>query len=244
METEALISCLCVTERRVPLLRRAVACFLAQTWPARELVVVHDTADTATVEWLAHNPHPLIRPVPLPAGPRLTLGERRQWSVDAARGTFIATWDDDDWSAPHRLTEQMKVVHRSGRAACVLRQWIVYDEALGQAWLSQIRTWEASLVARKQAMPAYQAVERGEDLLVVGQLAEAEQLVALHDAHLYIYVYHGRNVGGRSHFKRHIFGKAAARLSPAFTRRVEQLLREPLGPPIHPSELAQAVQSP
>ena len=44
MPEEDLVSCLCITHRRVSLLRRAVQCFLNQTWAARELVVLHEIA--------------------------------------------------------------------------------------------------------------------------------------------------------------------------------------------------------
>ncbi len=231
METDALISCLCVTERRVPLLRRAVTCFLAQTWSARELLVVHEDADTATCDWLARHPHPLIRPLRIASSPRLSLGEKRQLSVEAARGQYVANWDDDDWSAPTRLAEQMQVIDDSGRAVCVLHQWIVYDQSLGQAWLSAGRLWEASMVARRSVMPRYQPINREEDTRVVQELARGEHIAALRSPHLYIYVYHGANVGSRTHFKRIIFKPAEAQLSPAFAQRVAGLLNDPLGPP-------------
>lgn len=237
---EPLISCLCVTERRVPLLQRAVACFLAQTWPARELVVLHEAADTATQAWLQGHPHPLIRPLAVPSSPRLALGTKRQLSLEAARGDYVATWDDDDWSAPTRLAEQMQVIRDSGRAACVLHQWLVMDQALGQVWLSELRTWEASLVARRDAMPRYQPLDRGEDLISIAEIARAEQLAALRSPHLYVYTYHGRNVGSRIHFKRNIFNKAAQPLPASFARRVQALLADPNGPPITADEVAAA----
>ena len=47
-----LISCLCVTRARVPLLKRAVACFHAQTYPQKELVLLYEHDDRETAAFI------------------------------------------------------------------------------------------------------------------------------------------------------------------------------------------------
>ena len=49
---DPLISCLCVTRARVALLGRAVRCFLEQTHPNRELLILYDSDDAATRQYV------------------------------------------------------------------------------------------------------------------------------------------------------------------------------------------------
>ncbi len=228
MSQEDLVSCLCITYRRVPLLRRAVACFLSQTWPQRELVVLHEDGDAATREYLAANPHPMIRPMMVPSSPHIPLGTKRQMAMESSAARYIATWDDDDWSAPGRLAAQIEVIRASGMPACTLERWLVYDTVLDQAWLSQGRTWEASLVAEREAMPAYEPVAKSEDLISIMKMIAAKQVVSLLRPNLYIYTCHRGNVSGRVHFKRNVFAHST-RLPDAFARRVAGLLNAPDG---------------
>ncbi|MBN9410427.1 MAG: glycosyltransferase family 2 protein [Burkholderiales bacterium] len=220
------ISCLCITHRRVPMLRRAVHCFLSQSWQARELLVVHEDVDTDTRDFIAHLAHPQVRTLVVPAQPHVTLGGKRRLSVAAARGEWVATWDDDDWSAPTRLAEEADVLRASGLAAVTLERWIVHDERLGQSWLAQRRPWEASLLGRRDALPPYEDGERGTDRISMAWMAERGMVATLRRPHLYVYLYHGANVGSRVHFKRNIFAQSTP-LSAAFSQRIARLLADP-----------------
>lgn len=223
------------------MLRRAVDCFLGQTWPDRELLVIHEDIDTATAEFIASLAHPLIRTQVVPATPHIPLGRKRQMSIEAARGRYIATWDDDDWSGPTRLADQMAVIQGSGARACTLHQWIAYDQLLGQAWLTEPRTWEASLLAERAIVPKFGDGERGEDFFVVKAIVEAGHMAVLNSPHLYVYLYHGANVGSRVHFKRNVFAHAQA-CSPAFSQRVAQLMASTGQPPLSAAEVQAAVR--
>ncbi|MDO9400865.1 MAG: glycosyltransferase family A protein [Polaromonas sp.] len=223
---DALVSCLCVTHDRVPMLRRSVAGFLAQSHGARELVVVHESRDTATAAFLRGLNEPAVREIELPPLPRLTLGAKRNRGLAACRGTHIAVWDDDDWHAPSRLAVQLEVLKLSGQSACTLRQTLVLDEVTGDCYLSQTRAWECTLFATRAAMPLYADLERGEDVPGVVALARSGQLTLVDAPQLYVYVYHGRNAGNRAHFRRNIFAHSR-KLPPAFAGRVRTLLQAP-----------------
>ncbi len=218
------------------MLRHAVACFLAQTWVARELVVLHEDRDRATAAWLATLAEPRIRAVVVPALPRLTLGAKRNLAVAAAGGSLVATWDDDDWHAPRRLAQQVEVLLHSGAAACTLRRLAVYDGIEQQARLSLPRRWENTLLARKADLPPYADLDRGEDTACVRQL-DARGTVAWLDApELYIYHCHGRNTNGRVHFRRRVFVGSQA-LDAACAARMRQLLGQPDATPLAAGEL-------
>lgn len=218
------------------MLRRAIACFLRQTHTARELVVLHDDSDTDTRDFLGELGHPMIRSVVIPADPRMRLGSRRNLLVQSARGSHIATWDDDDWHAPTRLTEQLRCLEESAQPACVLANEVVYDQTTGQAWLSQRRNWENSLVSIRDVMPAYADQEVGSDVPCVAQLAEPGRLAALASPHLYIYVFHGQNTAGPTHFSNNIFSWSTP-LDTNCSRRVRAVLQVPGSRPLTLEEI-------
>lgn len=194
-----LVSCLTVTRQRVDRLACAVDCFRRQTVASRELVVVYDRDDVDTARYIDGLGDPQIRGVSVSGRPRL--GWLRNVAIANAKGVFVAQWDDDDWSSPDRLKAQLLAIDRSGKAACVLSRWIVYDVATRRAYLSYDRPWEGSLLSRRDAVPSYDgSLSRGEDTPVVNELAARGDLVLLKRPDLYTYVLHGRNTWGADHF--------------------------------------------
>jgi glycosyltransferase involved in cell wall biosynthesis len=225
-----LVSCVCVTRNRVPQLRRAVACFLAQTYPCRELVMVYESDDRATRDYFLSLKEPSIRAIEVAVDPKKPLGSLRNISIEASRGHYLAQWDDDDWYAPNRLAEQIGALRNSGKVGCVLVRWLMYDETTGTAFVSQRRTWEGSLVALRAAMPAYPELAKGEDTLLIGDLLKQDLLVGLDRPELYVYVYHGRNTWEREHWDSRL-AQFAQPLEMEQTKLVEQRLYGPGGRP-------------
>ena len=204
----AMVSCLCLSRGRVGFLQRAVDCYRRQTYSNRELVIVYHGNDTATQAYIQSLDDADIRGVEAPVGPQYMIGALRNIAVEASQGSYVATWDDDDWHAPQRLEACMSVILEHHRPACVLRRCQIYDVLTGQAFVSQPYTWDFSMVCEKACLPAYPNLRFGEDRHVVGQLLRADRLIELEAPELYIYVYHGQNTGGRAHFKRNVFANA------------------------------------
>ena len=203
------------------MLRRAVACFLGQTYPDRELVVLYPATDRATGDYLAGLGDPTIRQIEVSSG--LTTGALRNVALEAARGRYVAMWDDDDWHAPTRLAEQIAVSGTAGRRGCVLRRLTLYDETTRSAFLSARRTWEGTLVAERGVVPPFPDLARGSDTPVITRLMEEQKLVALDRPDLYVYVYHGTNTWNRAHWDTNLLPYAAP-LSPEESQRVSSLL--------------------
>ena len=89
-------------------IRRAVESALAQTWAAREIIVVDDgSADdsAAIIKEIGrtHDEVYLIR-----HGENRGVAEARNTVLAQARGAFIAFFDDDDESTPDRLEQQYR----------------------------------------------------------------------------------------------------------------------------------------
>ena len=174
----------------------------------------------------------------------MRLGAKRNLCVAQCRGSHMAVWDDDDWHGPDRLAAQMKVLQDTGLPACTLSQVAVWDGPTGKAYLSQVRPWECTLLCRRDVLPAYEDLDRGEDTPCVMQLSERRLLARVDAPQMYVYVYHGRNVGGRLHFRRNVFDKAEP-LADFFSGRVRTLLEQPVeAPPLREAELSNALPPP
>lgn len=100
------------TYNRRRYVEQALACFLAQDWPERELIVVDDGEPVRDLI----PPSPMFTYVHLGEQKR-DIGTKRNKACEMARGSIILHWDDDDWSAPGRITEQVRVLRQTGRPA-------------------------------------------------------------------------------------------------------------------------------
>src|SRR5712691_6677735 len=96
------VSCIMPTADRRGFVPRAVACFLAQDYAERELIILDDGADS--VADLVPNDE---RVTYLRVDARLPLGTKRNRCIEASRGELIMHWDDDDWHAAHRISVQV-----------------------------------------------------------------------------------------------------------------------------------------
>lgn len=202
------IACLCVTHRRLPLLKQAIACFQQQTYTPRRLVIVHGADDPETCAYLQALHDERISPVRVASTKRTTLGELRNISVKNAGAALVAQWDDDDWHAPRRLELQAKTLAKSRADACILQRWMIYDARSRKVYVSASRCWEASILARRDKLPEYPPLRRSEDTAVVEQLMQRQAVVMLDRPELYVYTYHGHNTWHARHWDANIFGPA------------------------------------
>lgn len=226
-----LVSCLMVTRDRLHLVRRAVHCFQQQSYARRELVVVSD-ADDGTKEFVTELADARVRHLAAPNS-GLTLGELRNFGVNSAAGEFVAQWDDDDWYHPDRLAVQLLTLEQENAEICLLERWTLAWPERKQYVLSKRRPWEGSMVARKERLPTYPALRRGEDSVFVEECRQRDLRICLLDRpDLYIYVIHGRNTYPAEHFARHIFNDSTGSLEPEEASAVLRKLREGLSPAV------------
>ncbi|HEX6765235.1 MAG TPA: glycosyltransferase [Polyangiaceae bacterium] len=219
-----LVSCLCVTRGIHAHLQRAVACFQAQTYPRRELVIVYEELDEDATRLLAERIDGVVL-VHVPPQPKQPLGVLRNASLAAAQGDFVCNWDDDDWHAPRRLELELEALAQSEADACVLNRWLVFDEVTRNAYVSGKRLWEGSLLCRRDLevlKGGYPARKRGEDHVLILAMKDKHRIATLDRPELYIYTYHRKNTWDREHFER-IFA-SATELSQADSSRIEKTL--------------------
>lgn len=110
------------------MLEEALASFQAQTLSDAEALIVNDGAPVACDA-------PRVRVLNLSPGRPMTLGEKRNLGLREARSPWIATWDDDDASLPHRLAESLAAAESGDFVYVKSRSMWVADASLTVAAL-------------------------------------------------------------------------------------------------------------
>jgi glycosyltransferase involved in cell wall biosynthesis len=117
-ETSGLMSCLCVTEDRPAFLPWLAWNYRKQDYAARELIVVDSSSRASTA---LDDPSVTVLHCP----PRTNVASKRNLAVEAARGTFITWFDDDDWQHPRKLSILAGALEEGGVLAGPRQSWFV-----------------------------------------------------------------------------------------------------------------------
>jgi hypothetical protein len=189
------VSCIMPTANRRRFVPLAIRYFLRQDYPNRELLVVDDGSDPVA---------DLI-----PADPRIrylrmdrprSLGAKRNLACDAANGEFIAHWDDDDWTAPGRLSYQVPALVAAGAKICGLDRLLCFSELSGSAWQYVYpRSWQPWVaggtlcyVKTFWQMNPFPEINVGEDNRFVWS-SHAKNVLALPEGAFYVALLHAGN---------------------------------------------------
>jgi glycosyltransferase involved in cell wall biosynthesis len=192
----SIISCIMPTYNRRAFVPQAIAYFLRQDYPERELIIVDD-GDDPVADVIPDDGR--IRYLRLPT--RHTVGAKRNLACEAARGEIIAHWDDDDWHAPHRLSYQVEALLQSGKAICGLTTLLFYESDTHKAW--QFRYpgdrghWlgGSTLMYRRDFWAAHRFpdVDVGEDARFVWS-AHPHEVAVLDDHTFHVGIIHAHNI--------------------------------------------------
>ena len=117
------VTVICPTYNRRRYLPSMIACFLSQTFTDSELIILDDGTDNVA-DLIPYNPR--IRYIRL-EGPRRTTGAKRNICCEQAQGEFIIHFDDDDWSAPSRITDQVSKLERSGKQVMTYHNMLYWN---------------------------------------------------------------------------------------------------------------------
>jgi hypothetical protein len=105
-----LVSAILPTRGRKEFAAQALACFLAQDYPAKELLILDDAdmpsfgADAAFPEGVTY----------FRSFSRKTIAEKRNELCGMARGGIISHFDSDDYSVTTRISDQVKTLEDAG----------------------------------------------------------------------------------------------------------------------------------
>ncbi|MDT7604354.1 MAG: hypothetical protein QOF61_2351 [Acidobacteriota bacterium] len=184
------------TADRRPFVARAVEYFLRQDYPNKELIVVDDGAE-AVADLMPVDER--VRYFRLDR--KLTVGAKRNFACEQARGEIVAHWDDDDWHAPRRLSYQVGSLVREGAQVCGIRTLLFYDVRSGRAWQyvypASRKVWVSgsSLCYRRAFWERnrFREINVGEDARFVWE-SRGGRIVALDDSTFHVGIIHGSNV--------------------------------------------------
>jgi glycosyltransferase involved in cell wall biosynthesis len=117
------------TANRQKFIPFAINYFLEQDYPNAELVIIDDGLESAT---LLIPDHPNIRY--FYSRPLGTIGIKRNYACEQAKGDIIIHWDDDDWYASDWISKQIEALSSSKADITGLNQVIFYSPAMNKRW--------------------------------------------------------------------------------------------------------------
>jgi glycosyltransferase involved in cell wall biosynthesis len=201
-----LISCICITNNRPELLKKAIDCFESQNYPNKELVISYPKKDVSTKRILENNSHSDLRILSIEREDEESLGNARNQAIIKCKGEYVCIWDDDDWYHSSRLSFQFNSIQEKGQGyqASVLTRILLYDTTTKKAYLSFPHYWDGTILCRKVILlqNQYKNSNIAEDSHVVHFLASKNLLFKIDNVpFLYVYVYHGNNTWNYEHFE-------------------------------------------
>ncbi|WP_126555610.1 glycosyltransferase family 2 protein [Dictyobacter kobayashii] len=126
---QPLVSCIMPTKNRRGFVEQALGYFEKQDYPNKELIIVDDGEDLV-VDLVAQRPY--VRYF----APQYihSVGAKRNFACEAARGELICHWDDDDWYSPTRLSYQVAPLLTNTADITGLHLHTVLDIQKMQGW--------------------------------------------------------------------------------------------------------------
>ena len=120
-------------------------CFVNQSWPDKELVVVETYHDepSAFFESIARVDNRLkYVAIKCPVGEDLTVGAKRNATILLASGQYIVNFDDDDLYADMYVEHMVTTMQQRNLVALTLSGWHNFFEARGTAGYSGPNSWD------------------------------------------------------------------------------------------------------
>jgi glycosyltransferase involved in cell wall biosynthesis len=126
------VSCIMPTANREKFIPSAIAYFLGQNYPNKELIIIDDGINS--IASLIPNLY-AIRYFYVP--PLGNLGLKRNYACEKAAGRIIMHWDDDDWYNTDWITHQVNELIYSGADICGLNQIQFYSPSENKYWMTK-----------------------------------------------------------------------------------------------------------
>jgi glycosyltransferase involved in cell wall biosynthesis len=113
----------------------AIGCFLSQTYAEKELLILDDIDDPDLHDMIPKAVH-----IKYYRQPRANIGTKLNRLCELATGDIIMRFDDDDWSAPERMDDQVRRLRQTTMPVTGYNALFFYDTITGNAW--QYRGWK------------------------------------------------------------------------------------------------------
>jgi glycosyltransferase involved in cell wall biosynthesis len=127
------VSCIMPTANRPHFVPLAVDYFLNQDYRNAELVIVDDGKNSIQSILPDHHRISYFR-----IEPSKTIGFKRNYACEKAKGEIIVHWDDDDWYAQDWISRQVQAIKEHPEAdICGLNQIIFFSPLLNKYWIHE-----------------------------------------------------------------------------------------------------------
>ena len=165
----------CNREGLIPV---ALKCFLSQDWPDKELVVIDDGA--VKVEGLVKQLVPDA--VYIYLAEKQVIGVKRNLACEAAGGEVICHFDDDDWSAAGRVSDQVTRLLESGKQMTGYHSITYWDGTKAYRYVSAVPQYAVGTTMCYQKsfwdINRFPAKNYAEDNALVYKARDENQLIA------------------------------------------------------------------
>lgn len=139
--SDPLVSCIMPTRNRAAFLPSALKCWRDQIYPERELIILDSSDDPIkfvaerACEELGMEREINARVRYIYSTQPIVIGSARNICCQQSNGDIIAHWDDDDWSGPNRLAEQVDILEEcNGGEAVGYATMLFARDADKKAW--------------------------------------------------------------------------------------------------------------
>jgi glycosyltransferase involved in cell wall biosynthesis len=172
----------------------AIESFLSQDFTDSELLIIDD--GSSPIKHLLPELSPRIRYVQCEK--KMNTGTKRNLGAELALGEIIVHFDDDDWSAPNRVTRQVERLEITGKQVTGCNAIFFYDSRDGNCY--RYRGGSSYTLGTSQCYlkswwvsHRFERSQTGEDTAFGRVAAKANQLDVISGEDLIVAVVHGRN---------------------------------------------------
>jgi len=196
-----------VTRNRRELAERAVHCFLEQTWPRKELVIVDDGAQDYEPMLARYRSTADIHYHRVAHVEGRRLGTLRNLSIEVSSGTWCMQWDDDEWYHPHRIVTQFEALGANHSSALRWTLMHVNSSRFGDlVYRADAGTATPGTILFHRDVARYPNLARGEDsaFMRLAQQRGGLSVLGRQQSHLFVRCFHGSNTWDEHHFLRRL----------------------------------------
>jgi glycosyltransferase involved in cell wall biosynthesis len=188
------VSCIMPTFNRRHFVSLAIKCYQSQDWLERELVVVDDGSDCVKDLCDEVSSCRYFRTEKFK-----TLGEKVNYCCEQTRGEIIVTWDDDDWYAPNRITDQVTRLIESGKSVSGYHTIMFYDGKRASQYRGSVNyATGSSQVYRKDFWEKhrFESVNVGYDTTFSNAAQKENGIVSVDGSQMLVARIHDKNISG------------------------------------------------